>query len=175
VNGITVCSGAAETTKTDGTKTTTPPGGGASTTKNETTTCTGGKCTTTTTETISGGGGTTTGTVEQDQGSFCRENPAHPACKSEEKNYCDENPEVAGCKELGDPGTETDLTSEAKGVSSISVVSVASNASCPADISLPKGMKFEWAPICQWAEALRPIVLALAWLAAGIIVLGGSF
>lgn len=177
INGITVCSGAASSTKTTGTKTTTttPPGGSpSSTSKTESTTCEGGKCTTTTTET--GPGGTTTGTVEQDPATFCASNPTHPSCKkNEQEDYCKLHPETAGCKELGTAPEEGNVSEVAKGVNSITVVSVASNASCPADIPLPKGMKFEWGPICQWAESLRPVVLALAWLAAGIIVLGGSF
>jgi hypothetical protein len=76
--------------------------------------------------------------------------------------------------EAGDTtDTQGDLETKALDVNAITPVNVASSASCPADIPLPKGMSFSWSPVCQFAEGLRPVVLAMAWLFAGVLVLGG--
>ncbi|WP_425514548.1 virulence factor TspB C-terminal domain-related protein [Georgfuchsia toluolica] len=73
-------------------------------------------------------------------------------------------------------GIPTD--SEALGASSITSaltpVSVSLTSTCPADVALPHGAVFSYAPMCQFASGLRPVVLAMAWLAAGLIVLGGK-
>lgn len=102
---------------------------------------------------------------------FCTSNPNAAQCK-EFKDACKEDPDRASCKDLGEPVTENGVTEESFGVTSISTVAFASNASCPSDISLPKGASLSFAWPCNLATSLRPIILALAWLAAGLIVVG---
>lgn len=49
--------------------------------------------------------------------------------------------------------------------------------SCPVDIPLSfMGHAFgmSWGGICSFASMIRPIVLAMAWLGAALIVVGGS-
>lgn len=60
------------------------------------------------------------------------------------------------------------------GPASITPVAIGGPAAqCPADVSLPHGITWSWATICDFASFLRPIVLALAWVMAGVLVLGG--
>jgi hypothetical protein len=75
--------------------------------------------------------------------------------------------------ELGTPGGGPNLATVDKGPQSITAVGGMGAGSCPADIPLPKGMSFSFSGICQAADALRPVVIALAWLSAGLIFLGG--
>lgn len=46
-------------------------------------------------------------------------------------------------------------------------------AQCPAPVPLPKGLVWDWSPICSFAEWMNPIFIGLAWLSAGFIVVGG--
>lgn len=187
VNGVTSCYPVSPTTNktttqkstsqtTSNTTTSTDPGTpNSSSTSTSTTACEGTRCTTTTI--LNTGSGTVTSTKEEDKGDYCSKNPKASVCtgETEAEKFCEDNPDAISCMKAGSVPEEGALPSQANSISSINVVSVASNATCPADIPLPKGMKFEWGPICSWAEALRPIVLALAWLAAGLIVLGVNF
>lgn len=47
------------------------------------------------------------------------------------------------------------------------------NATCPADVPLPKGLTWSWTTVCSFAEWMRPIFVGMAWLMAGFIVLSG--
>lgn len=78
---------------------------------------------------------------------------------------------------LGDFGDVPDI---ALGVKSIDVaivpVEVSSNAACPAatPMYLHNGTYyFEWTTYCNFADGIRPILLAFAWLAAAGILIGG--
>lgn len=72
------------------------------------------------------------------------------------------------------PGAEALATQEG-GVSTITAVDVGGPvAACPAPVQLPHGIVWSWSTVCDFASFLRPIVLALAWLAAGMLVLGGK-
>ena len=93
------------------------------------------------------------------------------APENETKDPCELNPERVGCKELGLPDDVT-LPTEERGVSSVTPVVFAANASCPADVPLPHGASLSWSYPCQLATGVRPFLLALAWLAAGLIVIG---
>lgn len=179
VNGVTVCSGPTTTTDTKTkTSTNTPAAGeGSPTTTNTTnnTTCTGsGSCTTTTTTTtISGGsgpGGTGAGSVtkvsetkkEETKAGFCEENPDSTICA----DLCEKQPDLLQCKTLGEPGTEPAIQNQNKGVGSITPFASGAG-SCPATVALPRGAEFSYAPMCNFASGVRPIVLAIAWLLAG--------
>jgi len=189
VNGVTICFAcpANTTTKTGGGSssggtTVTPPGGSPVTTpapnvdvkETVSPTGSGGAPVVTRTTTTTYPDGTTSQEVKvQSEGIYCEQNPNSPTCKAVD-DPCKDGSDLVSCSKLGTPAAEGDLNSSSNSVSSITPVSVAANATCPADIPLPKGMRFEWTPVCQWAEGLRPVVLALAWLAAGLIVLGAK-
>jgi len=100
--------------------------------------------------------------------------PATPTTPDPAKDPCIDNPGRVGCQELGavdDPGA---LVSQSVGLSALSPVSMPGSSACPADIPLPKGNHFSWRPICDGMEMFRPLVLAVAWLTAGLIVVGAK-
>lgn len=107
---------------------------------------------------------------------YCAENPNATICKGDKPttDTCKDFPNRAGCSDLGDTsGADSSvLATQSKGVTDLSVISFASSDSCPADIPLPKGaaLSFRWP--CDLASGLKPILLALAWLSAGLIVMG---
>ncbi len=93
-----------------------------------------------------------------------------------ENDFCSEHPDTFGCTNIGEPNVAPgpDLVTQERGPSTITPVFVPGSAgSCPADIALPKGMSFSFSALCTTAEGLRPVVLALAWLSAGLLVVGG--
>lgn len=176
VNGVVVCT--PPTTKTTPTTTTNTPSSGAPSTTNQTTntTCTGaGSCTTTTTTTTTSGGSGPGGTgpgstttapeikkTEEPKAAFCEENPDSSMCA----DACQENPDLLQCISIGDPTPGDPVKSENKSVSSITPFASGAGA-CPASVALPKGAEFSYAPMCNFASGVRPIVLAIAWLIAG--------
>ena len=198
VNGVEVCHVCTPDTKivtktpvTETiTKTQTDPVTNQTTTTTEiintivTTSCQGGQCTTTKDIDTSvssgdpsnptpGGTGTKTDTKTEPQSSFCSQNPDSVICKGFD-DPCTENPDRSGCKLMGTPSDSDGGTMQTKsvGLSAITVVPLSSNASCPAPIQLPYGMNFDFGMMCTYATSVRPIVLVLAWIAAGMIVFG---
>lgn len=90
--------------------------------------------------------------------------------KDEPFDLCKEHPEASACAELGDP-EGPDLDHEDR---TFSLVPEGSDAgACPAPITFTAhGTPFEvkWDPICTVASGVRPVIIALAWLAAGIFL-----
>lgn len=166
--------GSGSETKTE-TKTTNPDGStstsGVGTGTKKTTTCTGDTCTTKTetTTTITNPDGTTSTSVgvtteTSDKGTYCEKNPKSQACTGE----------ASGDDiDFGNVPEEGALTEQSRGVQSVTVIDLPSNASCPSDIRLPVG-SLSWGPICDAASWLKPLILAFAWLSAGLIVIGGK-
>ncbi len=176
-SGVTTCvvgedsPGTQPLQTTEKTKESTTNGGGTSgTTGTKITECSGGNCKETTT-TDDGAGGVSTEVQEKPATTFCSDNPNSPMCK-DAKDPCEDNPDRVGCLDSGEPDDGADLPDEQRGVSSITQQSFASAASCPGDISLPHGTSLSFSWSCQMASALRPLLLALAWLFAGYIVMG---
>jgi len=65
------------------------------------------------------------------------------------------------------------MTTNEIGVNVITPVSFGSSAAtCPAPIPLPLGMQLPFTQICDAMGMIRPLILALAWLSAGMIVMG---
>lgn len=166
VNGTVVCVDA-QTTATKKKSVVTGPGGGTTATT-QTQTCTGGSCNSTTTVTNAGGGssgtatnGTSTSTsaatgsqTQGDGSSACRDDPYGPAC-------------------LGAPAFGGGADSASGTGGGVSAVGLPGEAlGCPAPVQvLQWSVPFDGA--CLLAGYVRPLVLALAWLGAGIFVVGG--
>lgn len=143
--------------------------GTSSTSQTTESTCSGGNCTTTTT-TMNPDGTKTEQTKTNDSAKFCQENPTSPMCKSE----CEEFPDRPQCMDLGTISDNIELQTKELGVNAISVVSFGGGGSCPAPIQLPHGAQFSFENICDGLGMLRPLLLALAWLSAGLIVVGAA-
>jgi hypothetical protein len=91
---------------------------------------------------------------------------------------CKNNPERAGCKDAGTMDDNETLVQLEKNVS-ITPISVSSVAgSCPAPLTYTASNGFNvsmsYDPVCSAASSIRPIVIALAWLAAALLVFGGT-
>lgn len=89
---------------------------------------------------------------------------------------CEKNPDAAGCKPLDDV---EDQNVENRDIS-LSIIPLPGfgpgTASCPAPVSLgTKGgqaIQWEWTKFCDFSLGIRPLVLAFAWIAAAMIVVG---
>lgn len=176
VNGTVVCNGVSESTDTVTERTTTGPAGGT-TTETETTHCEGGRCTVTTTRTHTGGGAaggqpdgteTTVRTGDdrvQGSGSGTGEGDGES-----QKKACDD-PTSIEC--LGQPGDQ-EAVGEATGEDGGSLTpAFQAQGACPSPVALGHGWVVPFDAACDLAGLIRPLVIAFAWLAAGIYVVGG--
>lgn len=182
VNGVTVC---INKTKVDNTNNTTSPpvtdaNGNTTTTTTETSNDTEKDTTTTTTTTkTTAADGTITVSSSQTTTAnpvtpFCQANPTDPTCLKN-SDFCKNNPETLGCSTLGTVEDST-LTTKAAGISNIAPVTVGNAGTCPPPLTasfMGQAVEFSFDPLCQYANSLRPLVLALAWLASGLIFIGG--
>lgn len=191
VQGVIVCTGSGPdvTTEKVVTEKTTEqpkdengdPTGPEETTETEKkTTCRGNMCTTEEVKKTDDGTGQPGGKTElgssrvEDVSAFCEKNPADPRCKTNDQGqYCEEHPETAGCTELGTPEDgPDDVQVKPVGSSAITAVALATNMVCPSAIPLYGSAEFSWEPVCDVADMLRPLVLAIAWVSAGLLVVG---
>lgn len=98
-----------------------------------------------------------------------------PETDTPSPTQCDKYPNTLGCARL-DPVPDESLGTENRDVSLIQPVDLGGAGTCPAPLTATvAGMTIEWSfdALCQYANALRPLVLALAWLSAGTIFIGG--
>lgn len=141
------------------------------------------------------GSGTNSGPQVDKSDPFCVSNPSSPICKTGSfSGSCDAQPACEGdpvqcataiatwktdCKTLA-PGTPTDDSgpiSEKKIENSFTYTEFSGGGSCPQPISVTvagNAIAIEYTPVCTLAEGIRPVVLLLAWIAAGFIVFGGA-
>lgn len=93
----------------------------------------------------------------------------------ENADFCKKNPQSIACAELGDLEDEN-LEVEERPVDVSYTPWGSSNSQCPADKVIPlwegHTIALSWSPICQFANLLRPLVIALAFVGAGFIVAG---
>lgn len=184
VNGVVVCTQPTEVKKQNTTTTKTPvtttdPNAPTPTGTNveSSTSCSGDTCTTTkstTSPAAAGGSQTTKEETTQSKADYCTANPKAVQCSGQEQeDYCKKHPDSVGCLEAGTPNEEGALPTVDKSlISSITPVSVGGSGSCPAPLSLPKGLSYSFQPTCDFVSALKPIVLISAWLISGLIVFG---
>lgn len=91
------------------------------------------------------------------------------------ETQCEKFPASLGCANLDTPNAEN-LNTQARDVALITPVSIGSAGSCPAPMTadfLGQSLELSFDPLCTYANALRPLVLAIAWLSAGLIFIGG--
>lgn len=110
---------------------------------------------------VAAAGGSDSGSSNPDpvQSSFCAENPTSSICQEQEFGNVDDST-------LGDKTVSV----------AISPVSVGGAGSCPApSVMVLHGHTyyFDWTTYCNFANGIRPILLAFAWLAAAGILVGG--
>lgn len=104
---------------------------------------------------------------------FCQNNPDAEVCKK--KSECEKNPKAVGCAELGDTPAAEDILKRDIPIT-FNPVSIPENATCPAPINLNiagHNIPIDYDPICQFAAGIRPVFLAVAYLSAALIMIGG--
>lgn len=98
-----------------------------------------------------------------------------PVAPQEQDDECLKFPNRVGCMEAGEP-PEVELEEDEKEVKIEAQGGFGpSSGTCPVGESLAVfGQTFtlSWQPMCNLAQAVRPVLLALAWLSAILIALG---
>jgi len=176
INGTVICFGQ-ETTETTQTKTSQE--GEGKTSVETTKVCTGDQCTVTTKTTHTGGGasgtetnGTTTRTSTGDRVSQGTGDGDGAGGADEDKNACRDNPYAPDC--LGAPAVQGEVEEQQAGSEGITAVVVGDGTGfCPAAVTIWHGITVPFDAACDLAGMLRPLVIAFAWLAAGVYVVGG--
>lgn len=91
-------------------------------------------------------------------------------------DQCEKYPDSVGCMAQGSIPASDAIGTKTISVAAITPVSISSvGASCPAPfvISTSHGsISFDWEPLCRYADAMRPVVLAMAWFGAAFIIAG---
>lgn len=96
--------------------------------------------------------------------------PADTTGSTNQTDFCADHPDVIACG-IGGSLSDINLPSQNKDMSISSELS--SSGACPADISFTvRGHVFvvSWSPICSFASSIRPMVILMAWLSAGLFV-----
>lgn len=98
-----------------------------------------------------------------------------PQPDKEKPTFCEANPMSIACAEMGELKDEN-LEVEERPVDVSYTPWGSSTSQCPADKVIPlwdeHSLKISYSPVCQFASLLRPLVIALAFVAAGFIVAG---
>lgn len=105
---------------------------------------------------------TTTAPAPNSDNSFCEANPTHDSCRKDDIPW-GEIPE-AGLIPVHE--VETSTAYDVMG----------GEGQCPADQTvsfLGQSITWSYAPICTFAQAIRPLVIGLSWLSFGLILVGG--
>lgn len=93
----------------------------------------------------------------------------------EQPSFCEANPMSIACAEMGELKDEK-LEVEERPVDVSYTPWGSSTSQCPADKVIPlwegQSITISYSPVCQFASLLRPLVIALAFVAAGFIVAG---
>lgn len=99
--------------------------------------------------------------------------PAQDGTKDKVPLLCDVFPNISACQPLGDAPKAENLQDKQINVSITPDGGFGpDNAACPADRVFGKGWTFSFSQVCTFASGVRPVVIAFAWLAAGLMVVG---
>lgn len=98
-----------------------------------------------------------------------------PEPAPEPKTDCEKFPESLGCAQLG-TAPDVPIGTESRSIAAIAPVSVGGAGACPAPLTasfMGQTVSFSYDMPCQFATSLKPLILAIAWLSAGLIFIGG--
>lgn len=124
----------------------------------------------TTTTVVDPSGNTTTTDTTTDPGSG---DP--PPVEEEQPTLCEDHPDISACQELGAPESK-ELDNEDQDLE-FNPEDFGMVGSCPADKPFTHaGFSFSlsWAPVCTFAEGIRPMMIAINMLAAGIFIFAAA-
>lgn len=92
----------------------------------------------------------------------------------EVKDPCDSNPDRAGCVDLGTP-TDDQVIPRVEVPLTFEPVAIQQDATCPAPMTVSafgKSIPISYDGACTYASGLKPIVIAVAYLSALLIIFG---
>jgi hypothetical protein len=94
----------------------------------------------------------------------------------ETQTDCDKHPDSIGCAQFGETSSGDSLGTQEAG-NGFSPQSLGSSGSCPApltaSLSLGPTITFRFDMLCQFASMISAVVIAIGWLIAGKILIGG--
>ena len=91
-------------------------------------------------------------------------------------DICALNPNILACADYTPPDDNNDLITEVRDIDLITPVDVGGAGVCPQPLVadfMGTSIVFSYELPCRAASMLKPLVLALAWLSAGVIFIGG--
>ena len=95
-------------------------------------------------------------------------NPSDP----ETVDFCQTNPDVLACQKLDTPDGP-DLETKDKSIAITPQTDWGfSDSVCPSPRHLSSGVLISFEPYCDFMSGIRPVVIAVAWLSAALILLG---
>ena len=104
--------------------------------------------------------------------------PQPPLEPKETPLLCEVFPDILACATLGDIPNSEELPNKDVDVAINPLSFGSSNAACPqpktATLALVGQVSYSFDSLCQYAGALRPLVVALAWFSAALLLVGAS-
>ena len=95
-----------------------------------------------------------------------------PVKQSESSGLCDLFPDILACATIDTPALD-DLAKKEVTLDIRPVDGWAGGSgSCPSPARIREGVEFSYRPLCDGLQLLRPVFLAVAWVVAGLIVIG---
>lgn len=89
------------------------------------------------------------------------------------QGLCDQYPDILACQKVDAAPTPDALDTKDKAISITPDAGWGGGAgSCPAGRALSHGAVYSFQPVCDFATGVRPVLIAVAWLAAGLILIG---
>lgn len=108
-------------------------------------------------------------------------NPEDPPDKNDQKkpedqaSLCEKHPDIIACAKMDEVEPE-DVQNEQKDLSITPTTGWETGAgTCPAPVTRQVAgltLEMQWQPFCDLATGIRPVILALAWIAAAMMVIG---
>ncbi len=99
-----------------------------------------------------------------------------PEPQPDSPTQCDKYPNSLGCAELGTVD-EVPVADETRSIAAIDpITTIGGVGACPAPLTasfMGQTVSFSYDMPCQFATSLKPLILAIAWLSAGLIFIGG--
>lgn len=95
-----------------------------------------------------------------------------PVKQSESPGLCDLFPDILACATVDTPAAD-DLVKKDVSLDIRPVDGWAGGSgSCPSSARIRDGIEFSFRPLCDGLQLFRPVFLAVAWVVAGLIVIG---
>lgn len=95
--------------------------------------------------------------------------------KEDKSDLCKDNPDIVACAKMDDVEPEEVQNHQEQLSITPSAGWESGAATCPAPVTRQVAgltLEMQWQPFCDLATGIRPVILALAWVAAAMMVIG---